>query len=154
MTDFTRVGLPQGLVAAGFFANVVLQDFDQALKSCFGTEISEGVRLEDACRYVDDFRIVLSCDTGLTTSTSEIQGLVHSWLQGLIDQHANGLQVSAHKTLAASSEGVGHPLVQQSNKMIRIAQDVSGGFNTVRGLEILDAIQGIIRSRQVRAVVE
>lgn len=147
LTDFTRVGLPQGLVAAGFFANVVLQDFDQALKSCFGTEISEGVRLEDACRYVDDFRIVLSCDTGLTTSTSEIQGLVHSWLQGLIDQHANGLQVSAHKTLAASSEGVGHPLVQQSNKMIRIAQDVSGGFDTVRGLEILDAIQGIIRSQ-------
>lgn len=35
LSDFSRVALPQGLVAAGFLANVVLLDFDQGLRDLF-----------------------------------------------------------------------------------------------------------------------
>ena len=54
LEDFTRVALPQGLVASGFFANVVLLSFDEALREAIGTEIVSGILLADACRYVDD----------------------------------------------------------------------------------------------------
>ena len=40
LEDFTRVALPQGLVGSGFFANVVLLPFDEALRVAIGTEIA------------------------------------------------------------------------------------------------------------------
>ncbi len=54
LEDFTRVALPQGLVASGFFANVVLLPFDEALRAAIGAEIAPGILLADSCRYVDD----------------------------------------------------------------------------------------------------
>ena len=47
LEDFTRVALPQGLVASGFFANVVLLSFDEALRVALGTEITPGIQLAD-----------------------------------------------------------------------------------------------------------
>ena len=44
---FDRVALPQGLVSAGFFANVVLLSFDEEIRNFFGEEVTEGIRLED-----------------------------------------------------------------------------------------------------------
>ena len=60
LEDFTRVALPQGLVASGFFANVVLLSFDEALRVAIGTEIAPGILLADSCRYVDDLRILVA----------------------------------------------------------------------------------------------
>src|SRR5690606_2892975 len=60
LEDFTRVSLPQGLVASGFFANVVLLSFDDVLRAAIGTEIAPGILLADACRYVDDLRILVA----------------------------------------------------------------------------------------------
>ena len=62
LEDFTRVALPQGLVASGFFANVVLLSFDEALREAIGTEIVSGILLADSCRYVDDLRILVTFD--------------------------------------------------------------------------------------------
>ena len=55
-------GLPQGLVASGFFANAYMLDFDKKLGACCGKEIplDENVTLHDYCRYVDDLRLVVS----------------------------------------------------------------------------------------------
>ena len=55
-------GLPQGLVAAGFFANAYMLDFDQKMGACCGKEIpaDENIILHDYCRYVDDLRVVIS----------------------------------------------------------------------------------------------
>ncbi len=60
LEDFTRVALPQGLVGSGFFANTVLLPLDEALRAAIGTEIAPGILLADACRYVDDFRILVA----------------------------------------------------------------------------------------------
>jgi hypothetical protein len=67
LPDYSRVALPQGLVAAGFFANLVLLEFDQTVRDLIAQEIAPGVVLEDFSRYVDDFRFVLAVGAHLKT---------------------------------------------------------------------------------------
>ena len=62
LQDFTQVALPQGLVASGFFANVVLLPFDEAMREAIGTDLLPGIVMVDACRYVDDLRILIATD--------------------------------------------------------------------------------------------
>lgn len=145
-SNFSQVALPQGLVAAGFFANLVLLDFDGALRAKLTQEIGPGVRLEDVCRYVDDLRIVLKIDR--RNSLRDIEQLVTQWLEELLNEHAEGLQPSAEKTKAALFRGDERLLVRQSRKMARIQSAVSGGFDAIGGEEILDAVQGLIRSQE------
>ena len=114
LADFSEVALPQGLVAAGFFANVTLLDFDQALRAALSQEISLGVRLEDVCRYVDDLRIVLTVDTD--KDLEEIEQLTTRWLQGLLDRYAVGLKPAEDKTTAAVFSGDERPLVRQRDR--------------------------------------
>jgi hypothetical protein len=146
LSDFSAIALPQGLVASGFFANVALLDFDDALRSSMSAEIEPGLVLEDACRYVDDLRIVLSVNRAM--SMQDIGGIVTSWLGGLLDQYASGLEPSADKTVAAEYKGDARPVVRQSRKMVRIQSAISGGFDAAGGQEILDAVQGLMRSQQ------
>jgi hypothetical protein len=146
LADFSRVALPQGLVSAGFFANIVLLDFDQALRNSIGLEIVDGIRILDSCRYVDDLRFVLHADRGF--ELSDIEGAVSNWLQTVLDSAAPGLEPSPEKTRAAAIKGDERPLVRQSRKMARIQSAVSGGFDAIGGEEILDAVQGLIRSQQ------
>lgn len=56
-------GLPQGLVASGFFANVYLLDFDSACRTLLGSA-QDGFTIHDYCRYVDDLRLVVSVAEG------------------------------------------------------------------------------------------
>ena len=58
-------GLPQGLVASGFLANIYMLEFDTTLKESIGKAITETedteqkVKVIDYCRYVDDMRLVV-----------------------------------------------------------------------------------------------
>lgn len=75
-------GLPQGLVASGFFANVYMAAFDDFMKNLIGQSIDEGsaIRLADYCRYVDDMRLVLvgpSRNTLLNKAADIRQGAGH-----------------------------------------------------------------------------
>jgi len=146
LADFSRVALPQGLVASGFFANIVLLDFDRGLRATVSQEIAPGVVVEDVCRYVDDLRIVLRVTGKL--ALPDIEQLSTNWLQGLLDEHAQGLQASAEKTKAATFGGDERPLVRQSRKMARIQGAISGGFDAIGGEDILNAVQGLIQSQQ------
>jgi hypothetical protein len=55
------LGLPQGLVASGFLANIYMAEFDSHMRGLIGQPINEqgDIRLADYCRYVDDMRLVL-----------------------------------------------------------------------------------------------
>jgi len=148
LNDFAHVALPQGLVAAGFFANVVLIAFDDGLRRSIGNEIAPGIHLDDACRYVDDLRIVVTADRRDDGELEHVKSAVAAWLQGLLQSEAPGLELAGEKTKVA---GFGHeerPLVRQSTKMRRIQSAVSGGLDAIGGEEILDAIQGLVRSQQ------
>ncbi len=144
LENFTRVALPQGLVAGGFFANVVLLAFDQQLKNSFGQEIESGIRLEDACRYVDDLRLVVTSDL----HADECKAAVEKWLQSLLNGKANGLLISEDKTEAVEFGASKRPIVRQSERMKRVQEAVSGPFGMAEGWVLLDMIQGLVRSQQ------
>ena len=147
LDEFTRVGLPQGLVSAGFFANVVLLAFDNGLRAAIGGEIAPGVHLDDACRYVDDLRIVVTTDA--TPDLNTIENVVAHWLEGLLEAEAPGLVVSRDKTKATEIGGAEYPLVvHQSATMNRIQSTVSGGFDAIAGQDILDAVRDLMRSQE------
>lgn len=143
--EFREIALPQGLVASGFFANVVLLDFDDAVRSSFGTSIREGVILEDACRYVDDLRIVLSSPGDV--EAEQCEQAVSEWLSDLLSHHAPGMELAAEKTRTANLGTGSRPLLHQARRMQRIQEEVSGGFDAVGGQEILGAVQGLVRAQ-------
>ena len=152
LEDFTRVALPQGLVAAGFFANVVLLPFDEALRAAIGTEIATGILLADACRYVDDLRVLIAIDPNSDGSSDDVEKTVSGWLSQVLEENATGLALSSEKTKIAALGGDERPLVRQSAKMNRIQSAVSGGFDALGGEEILDSIQGLMRAQEALGV--
>lgn len=145
--NFGRVSLPQGLVAAGFFANVALLGLDAVFRASIGKEIASGVFLEDACRYVDDLRIVVGTKR-VAFDVSDVQLSVIRWLEGVLRREAPGQAISKDKTRASIFRGDERPLVIQSRKMERIQNAVSGGFGVAGGIEILDAVGGLMQSQR------
>ncbi len=76
-----------------------------------------------------------------------VKNAVVEWLQGLLEDEAPGLEFAGKKTKVVKFGGE-RPLVFQSMKMSRIQSAVSGGFDAIGGEEILDSIQGLMRSQQ------
>lgn len=143
--DFDGVALPQGLVAAGFFSNVVLLDFDEAVLAQLGREIAAGVWLKDACRYVDDIRLTITTAPGLGQGEAQIR--VAAWLERMLLDTGPGLVIAPEKTSTASVGGEQRPLVRQSRKMERIQTAISGGFDASGGEEVIQAIEALVRSQ-------
>lgn len=145
---FESVALPQGLVAAGFFANVAIRHFGAALRNSFDQPIDpEGdFILKDACYYVDDLRLVLLVKQG--SEEVKIQQAVHDWLQRLLDEHAPGLIVEQSKTKATVVNRKERFLVQQSKTAKRIQSDVSGVFDMLHGTELIGAIEGFFHTQK------
>ncbi len=59
-----RLGLPQGLVASGFFSNVAMLDFDAQFHPSHNhlvavPKTNSDLQIVDYCRYVDDMRLVV-----------------------------------------------------------------------------------------------
>jgi len=152
LTDFTRVALPQGLVASGFFANVVLLPFDEALRRAIGTDIAPGITLADSCRYVDDLRVLVVVAPNSYHSANDLGDTLSTWLNGILARKARGLTLASDKTRVAALDGDERPLVRQSARMNRIQAAVSGGFDALGGEEILDAIQGLMRAQEALSV--
>lgn len=153
LTNFESVALPQGLVAAGFFANVVLLSFDDRLRESIGTHVSQGIRLLDACRYVDDIRLTLAASGPEESSAAaRVSTVMEEWLQSLLNQEAAGLQLSPQKLKVVALGAEDPPLVRQGSKMWRVQAAVSGGFDVVAGEEILDGIQSLMRAQETFTV--
>lgn len=59
------LGLPQGLVAAGFLANAYLIGLDHRMSDLVSAQHQQdGFKVLDYCRYVDDVRIVVEASSG------------------------------------------------------------------------------------------
>lgn len=61
-------GIPQGLVAGGFLANIYLLEFDEELSYEIGKS-QDSYQILDYCRYVDDMRLVVSIKNTLDMIT-------------------------------------------------------------------------------------
>lgn len=87
--DFTSLALPQGLVSAGFFANIVLLDFDDELRDAFDKSIATGITLRDAARYVDDLRFVV--EVPQSSDLKDVEKACHEWIEGKLKSTAPDL---------------------------------------------------------------
>ena len=151
LDGFLYVALPQGLVASGFFANVVMQDFETRLRGAFGQVIDGalGITLLDAAYYVDDFRLVEQIprsDPGV--AERKVRDAISAWLQRQLDMTARGLVVEQCKT-AVTVEGRDRRfLVPQSLAAHRIQSDTSGVFDMLHGTELIGAIEGFFHTQK------
>lgn len=116
--DSTEVplGIPQGLVAAGFLANAYLIRFDRLMQEkarlaatldLFLVKHDLEIRIRDYCRYVDDMRLVVEARGSLTVETleiikSQVERAVGSWLKKHCDELGAKvmLQLSSQKSEA------------------------------------------------------
>ena len=151
LDGFMNVALPQGLVASGFFANVVMQDFEARLRGAFGQVIDEslGITLLDAAYYVDDFRLVLkipSSDSRL--GENEVRIAISAWLQQQLEITAPGLSVEESKTNVTIEGRDRRFLVSQSRAAQRIQSDASGVFDMLHGTELVSAIEGFFHTQK------
>lgn len=147
---FDEVALPQGLVASGFLANIVLLDFDTALRERIGTVIDEDLSLilHDACYYVDDFRMVLAFPKGSPQiEEDDVRYRVISMLQDTLASTASGLKVSEKKTEVTIEGRDKRFLVKQSREATRIQKQVSGTFDMLHGTELMGAIEGFFHTQ-------
>lgn len=149
--DFETIALPQGLVAAGFFANAMLLDLDEALSNAIGKE-QMGIQFHDAVRYVDDLRFVVSWRDG--RDPEDIKKIIMTGFNQALEQHAPGMVAADDKTKIALFRGDKRPLIRQSRKMERIQSAVSGGFDAEAGEEIIEAVQGLVRVQKQSVVLD
>ena len=141
---FRRVALPQGLTASGFFANVVMIGFDKRVRDKVGNEIAAGIVLEDGCRYVDDMRFVVSTERGL--DKEKVEGTLLTWIQGLLEEEKLVLKVSEDKTRAAEFPGSKPAMIRRSPSIKRVQTAISGGLDVETAIEVIDMLQGLMRS--------
>lgn len=145
LVDYNHIALPQGLVSAGFFSNIVLLDFDNNLKSSFGEELIGDIRLVDGCRYVDDVRVVITAPEN--ESESDILEKVIAHLQGWLDTQQSNLEFSTEKSYIANRASKNKYIVPQSRTATRIQNSVSGTFDAHKGCEIINAIEGFFHTQ-------
>lgn len=84
------MGLPQGLVASGFFANAYMLDFDRAVGDYIDARPrSKSFRVHDYCRYVDDIKLVISVERDPETphDLASLGAETSEWVQRLLRKH-------------------------------------------------------------------
>lgn len=81
-----ELGLPQGLVSSGFFANAYLIKLDHALTlAALAKQVHGQFKLLDYCRYVDDIRLVIEAPSsfnygGLDTLLTSVKAFFDTQL--------------------------------------------------------------------------
>lgn len=147
--DLRTVALPQGLVAAGFLANVVLLGFDAAMRKRIGESLGSSIVLRQYFRYVDDLRVIVSCREEIDPEV--VRDKVVDVLDETLGGECSFLCLSRSerkKPTVAEIGGKRLPLVLQSARMKRIQAAVSGGFGAVEGAQILSSVFALVRSQQ------
>lgn len=132
------LGLPQGLVASGFFANAYLIEFDREMGSFIDKKPrGKSFRLHDYCRYVDDLKLVVSLtgEQGAPQDVVRLRDEISAWVQGILKKHTTSpdtadtyLRINAKKTQL-------EPLVEVGTesgigaRMKTLQQQLSGPFD-------------------------
>jgi len=133
-------GLPQGLVAAGFFANAYLIDLDRAIGAKIGSPIpeSDGVTIHDYCRYVDDLRLVVSISD--ESQISRLSTIVNRWIGHVLNKFGGeGLSLNEQKTnitLLVDLDSAG----SISERVTRLQDEISGPMDR----DVLDGAIGVL----------
>ncbi|PWK46854.1 reverse transcriptase domain-containing protein [Pleionea mediterranea] len=139
--DAIKLGLPQGLVSAGFFANAYLYKFDKEVGSFIGKDIgtNSSITIHDYCRYVDDLRLVVSADN---LSLAKITDVVNRFVeQKLLAFGGTELSINSSKTkvtLLSDLDNKG----SMSNRIQLLQSELSGPTDR----DSIDSITGVLEN--------
>jgi len=135
-------GIPQGLLAGGFLANIYLMNFDEELvklidtKVAIDTQTEFEITLHDYCRYVDDIRLVIT--TNKPTPTRKLKASIEKKLSDLLPA---GLKFNPDKSkvekFRTRRSGI-------SSKLGEIQSKVSGPLSINEIDEQLGHLEGLI----------
>jgi hypothetical protein len=129
-------GVPQGLVASGFFANAYLINLDSRLCKKIGNQFGD-VTLIDYCRYVDDIRLLVHVPVALEP---EWEDWVETNIQPLV-MRTKGMQLNSEKTkverYTAKRSGV-------SVRMKAIQKSASGPQDITALDEMQGSLEGLL----------
>ena len=132
-----KKGLPQGLVASGFFANAYLIELDEKMGSLIGNEYDD-VTLDDYCRYVDDIRLLVHVPANKEPECWK--EWVKCNLQRIIEKTTKGIELNPGKTkverYTAKRSGV-------SVRMKAIQEAASGPQDSSALNEMLSSLEGL-----------
>ena len=133
-------GIPQGLVVGGFFANIYMLDFDAYVSGLIGDSLDAdgNIILVDACRYVDDLRLIIKCKK-TTNSDDIILKAVKENLAPIIDELSLSFQDSKTKIKIFN-----HKVDAISTKMSDIQEKVSGPLTLNELDEQLGHLEGLV----------
>lgn len=137
-------GLPQGLVASGFFANAYLVEFDKQVGSKIGMPLSNSssVVLHDYCRYVDDLRLVISIED--ETEIDRLAEIVNKWVIDKLSRFAGkDLTLNPNKTkvtLLSDLDNMG----SLSGRVAQLQNDLSGPADRDLLESSLSVLEGLL----------
>lgn len=129
------IGLPQGMVSSGFFANAYLLSFDRLLGSLsLNASHAQGecaFIIHDYCRYVDDLRLVISaCSSEVTEK--QLAAAVTDFVQAVLDRAladaSIALRMNPQKTEIEPLSDVGGESGTAA-RMKLLQQQLSGPFD-------------------------
>jgi hypothetical protein len=144
-------GLPQGLVASGFFANAYLLDFDRAVQQGLGdrgTVDDIDLKVHDYCRYVDDLRLVVSSESEVDLDT--LGTVVSKWTQVRLDRaivvgegSSATLTINAGKTEVEVFSAVGGQSGVAA-RMKTLQHQLSGPFDMAALHQLEGSLDGLL----------
>ncbi|MGQ1438412.1 reverse transcriptase domain-containing protein [Acinetobacter baumannii] len=151
--DMLPLGIPQGLVAGGFLANIYLLEFDEKIKQYFDNYINVPIesdtpsfKLIDYCRYVDDLRFVIigpNSDNNIAIKNL-LKNEMHSFVNNFLVDLKLEIEINETKTNVSAYKGKKIGISKQLNE---IQNKTSGPMSPkqtddlVNELEILLSIE-------------
>ena len=135
-------GIPQGLVAGGFLANIYLIDFDKAMREMINVKFDpSSIIFVDYCRYVDDMKIILKIN-GEGRSHRELKKCIKYFIDDVIaEKLPKGLGFNDQKTkieiFSLKTLGISNTLKDIQTKM-------SGPLSESSVDEQLERLEGLI----------
>jgi hypothetical protein len=140
-------GLPQGLVASGFFSNVALLNFDKSLENIFrdqpGKTLENEINIVDYCRYVDDMRLVVRHPDNL--EQSKIKTILTACINCLLAEHSSKQECNESKTDYLSLESI-ETRGSDAIMMKSIQTAISGPMDTRMMEETSIILNGLMNS--------
>ena len=134
-------GLPQGLVAAGFFANAYLVEFDKQVGKLIGKKLRKtgNIVIHDYCRYVDDLRLVVSAGD---KTPSQVADKINSKISSLLAKHGGAkLEINPDKTKVTYLTDLDNN-GSMANRIEMIQSEMSGPADR----ETLDTVSGVLEN--------
>lgn len=132
-------GIPQGLVAGGFFANIYMLDFDSYVSKLIGNYLNDdkSIFLVDACRYVDDLRLIIKCKN--IHDENNILEVVKTKLEDITNELSLNFQNKKTKIKIFN-----HKVDAISTKLSDIQDKVSGPLTMNELDEQLGHLEGLV----------